>query len=88
MKLSMNDSRKKQNYANGSYGMISNNPRSVNHRKWGAEQIYYMSNKLYEKGWIRVAYFLKFLNTFLFRNYIPPMSKLAHDWSCRMAVSV
>lgn len=54
----------------------SKNARAYSYRKWGAEWLYYFSRKLYERGWHRIAYIFKFLNTFIFRAYIPPQAKI------------
>lgn len=51
----------------------SRNPMSWKYRRWGAERVYYLSRRLYLRGWHRLAYVLKFLNTYLFRAYIPPL---------------
>ena len=53
-------------------GPARKNPRGVTTRKWGVERAYYLTHVLYSRGHRRAAYFLKFLNTFLFRAYIPP----------------
>ena len=50
----------------------SYNPRSVPHPARGAEHLYYLSNRLFFKGWYRFANIIKHLNTMLFRNHIPP----------------
>ena len=50
----------------------SENPRSVPHPEHGAEKLYYLSNRLYKKGMYRSANLMKRINTFFFRNYIPP----------------
>lgn len=54
----------------------SRNPLSVKYRRWGAEWIYYRSRCLYQRGWRRLAYGLKVLNTILFRSYIPPQAAI------------
>lgn len=52
------------------------NPRAVATPKWGVERIYYLSRHLHEEGWHKFAYLFKFINTFLFRAYIPPQVKI------------
>jgi serine O-acetyltransferase len=52
--------------------MESNNLRSVPHPEHGAEKLYYLSHRLYRKNLFKLANIIKRINTFLFRNYIPP----------------
>jgi serine O-acetyltransferase len=44
----------------------------VPNRKFGAERIFYVSRLLWTHGFKRVAYVLKFINTLVFRTFIPP----------------
>ena len=50
----------------------SNNPRHAAHHKWGAERLYYLSHWLWEKKLRFCAYLIKYINMFIFRNFIPP----------------
>lgn len=52
---------------NGSF-----NPRYVAHHQWGAERLYYLSHWLWKKKLRFCAYLIKYINMFIFRNFIPP----------------
>ncbi len=56
--------------------MSHGNPAWVPTPKYGAEGIYYLSRYLWTHGWKRLAYCLKFFNTIIFRNYIPPQAAI------------
>lgn len=55
-----------------SYHNINRNQKSVKHKHWGTERIYYLSHFLYRRNFKRLSYALKYLNIFIFRAYIPP----------------
>ena len=48
------------------------NKRWVPNNNWGVEKIYYSAHYLYQKNYKKLAYILKYINTLLFRVYIPP----------------
>jgi serine O-acetyltransferase len=50
--------------------MESKNKRYWPHAQWGAEALYYLSHRLWKRGFKRLALLLKYLNTALFRVYI------------------
>lgn len=50
--------------------MESNNKRYWLHPQWGCEAIYYLSHRLWERGFYRFALLVKYLNVILFRTYI------------------
>lgn len=50
----------------------SRNSRSVPHPKWGAEHIYYLSNRLYRNNFKLFAWILKRINQFVFHVNIQP----------------
>ena len=52
------------------------NPKAVEYRERGAEKIYYISHRLYKRGFKRTAMVFKRLNQLLFRVYIPPQVKI------------
>ncbi|MFA5905017.1 MAG: DapH/DapD/GlmU-related protein [Desulfobacula sp.] len=56
--------------------LSNQNPRWVSQKKWGAEKLYYFSHFLFIKGLKRMAYLTKYINTLVFRNFIPPEAKI------------
>lgn len=48
------------------------NPKWVPQKKWGAEKLFYLSHFLHVQGFKKAAYFIKYFNMFIFRNFIPP----------------
>jgi len=50
--------------------MESRNKRYWPHPRMGAEALYYLSHRLWKRGFKRSAHLVKFLNVILFRTYI------------------
>jgi serine O-acetyltransferase len=50
--------------------MESKNKRYWSHAQWGAEALYYLSHRLWERGYRRLSLLPKYLNVMLFRAYI------------------
>ena len=50
--------------------MESKNKRYWPHTQWGAEALYYLSHRLWKRGFKRLALLVKYLNVVLFRVYI------------------
>jgi serine O-acetyltransferase len=50
--------------------MESENKRYWPHPRWGTEALYYLSHRLWKRGFKRLALLVKYLNVLLFRAYI------------------
>jgi serine acetyltransferase len=50
--------------------MESKNKRYWPHAQWGVEALYYLSHRLWRRGFNRLALLVKYLNVVLFRAYI------------------
>jgi serine O-acetyltransferase len=50
--------------------MKSKNKRYCPHAPWGAEVLYYLSHRLWKRGYRRLSLLPKYLNVVLFRMYI------------------
>lgn len=50
--------------------MESKNKRYWPHAQWGAEALYYLSHRLWKRGYRRLSHLPKYLNVVLFRAYI------------------
>ena len=50
--------------------MESKNKRYWPHTQWGVETLYYLSHRLWKRGFNRLALLVKYLNVALFRAYI------------------
>ena len=50
--------------------MESKNKRYWPHAQWGAEALYYLSHRLWKRGFNRLSLLVKYLNVALFRAYI------------------
>jgi len=50
----------------------SRNKRYWPHSQWGAESLYYLSHRLWVRGFRRASLLVKYLNAAMFRTYIDP----------------
>lgn len=54
----------------------SRNKRYWPHSQWGAEALYYLSHRLWKRGYRRASLLVKYLNMVLFRAYIDPPAQI------------